>query len=479
MLASCTPTGAPPISADTGSETPDTCCASDTDTIVGSKLIASDGHSADQFGSSVAGAGDVDGDGYDDVAVGAPRYGPGTQSAGSVYLFFGGAEGLDAASELRLMATDGAAGDGFGHAVDGAGDVDGDGLDDLVVGAQGQLGADSGAGAATVLFGGARDVFPAHEQAIGISDPDAYFAHSVAGAGDVNSDGYQDIVVSAPRDGSASELGGAVYLLLGGSGGVDLESEQKLLPSAPADYARFGGSVSRGGDVNGDGFADVVVGAPRDPGGGDQAGAVYLYFGATSGLSTSREDSLWAPDGSALHEFGHAVAGGGDIDDDGFDDLVVGDYYANRAFVYYGSSGGVDPSRWDELFNPRWGEGQWFGLSVSVLGDANADGFDDILVGASWNSHLSAFTAGEAFVYFGSATGLRASDQVTLGAFDAGEGDQLGEAVSGAGDVDGDGRGDVIVGAPWDDDLGGASGSAWLFRGCSEDGSQGLCPPEG
>ncbi len=299
-------------------------------------------------------------------------------------------------------------------------------------------------------------------------DVDDWFGYAVAGGGDLDGDGYHDLLVSAvDSDGGASD-GGSVYLYYGSPWGLLQGSEVELYPSDSYTSDHFGGAVSFAGDMDGDGYDDIVVGAPDNDDVATGAGAAYVYYGSSTGLDTSREDKLTASDGASGDGFGDAVAGAGDLDGDGYDDIVVGapdhDTTVNgsgAAYVYYGSSTGVDTSREDPFVSSDADVGAEFGEAVDGLGDVDGDSYDDIVVGSvGWDN-----IRGAAYVYYGSSTGLDSSSEQSITASDGANRDSFGNSVAGAGDVNGDGYPDLVVGSSRDDDNGTDSGSAYVYYG--------------
>jgi hypothetical protein len=225
--------------------------------------------------------GDVDGDGLGDVLVGAYLSSAGGAQSGIAYLVLGGRSGTIplASADARLLGEDAA--DGAGMSVAGAGDVDGDGLADLLVGAFGVDDAGGQSGAAYLVRGapsGDLDLSLADARLTGESGGD-YAGYSVAGAGDVDADGFADVLVGAPSRDDGTTDNGVAYLVRGPfSGTVPLATaDARLVGTAYMDVA--GIAVSSAGDTDGDGYADVLVGANRADGGASDAGIVYLLTG--------------------------------------------------------------------------------------------------------------------------------------------------------------------------------------------------------
>ena len=244
------------------------------------------------FGSSVATAGDVNGDGYADVVVGAYGY---SGSTGRAYVYLGGPSGL--ATTAATTLTGEAADNYFGYSVATAGDVNGDGYADVVVGAHGYS---SYTGRAYVYLGGPSGLATTAATTLTGEATGNYFGHSVATAGDVNGDGYADVVVGARGYSSST---GRAYVYLGGASGLATTAATTLTGEAADNY--FGYSVATAGDVNGDGYADVVVGAYGYSSG---TGRAYVYLGGASGLATTAATTLT---GEAARQLLRLVGGDG------------------------------------------------------------------------------------------------------------------------------------------------------------------------
>ncbi len=427
-------------------------------TLTHDALLESDQAGAN-FGWSVSGAGDVNGDGYADVIVGAPSYDNGETDEGAAFVYYGGTSGISAASFVRLESN--LAGANFGWSVSGAGDVNGDGYSDVIVGALSYDNGEIDEGAAFVYHGSASGVSATAATLLESNQAGANFGWSVSGAGDVNGDGYSDVIVGAPSYDSGETDEGAAFVYHGGLSGISTAASA-LLESNQAG-AKFGSSVSGAGDVNADGYADVIVGAPSYDNGQADEGAAFVYHGGPSGISTTAPSVLESFRLSA--NFGCSVSGAGDVNGDGYADVIVGaSTYHNdgqgntgAAFVYHGSASGVSSTA-AALLEITYLATSNFGSRVSGAGDVNGDGYADVIVGASY--HVN---GGAAFIYHGSASGVSTTDTIRVEANQTSA--FLGCSVSGAGDVNGDGFADVIVGANGYDNGETDEGTAFVYHG--------------
>ncbi len=396
--------------------------------------------SSAQFGLSVAGAGDVDGDGYDDMIVGAPYYDNGGGNEGIAMLYYGSLTGITA---NKLMLTSNYANGYFGGSVAGAGDVNGDGYDDVLVGAKEYTIGKSHSGVVFLHYG-ANTGLSTSGFAIQANKADADFGAAVAGAGDVNRDGYADFIVGAPTYFPE----GAIFVYYGTSGNP---ANPVMLPGFQVN-SRFGEAVSSAGDVNGDGYNDIIAGAWGTSLGEQLEGAAYIYHGSNTGINTVVSTTLQINQNDA--RLGVSVSSAGDVNGDGFGDIIVGGHYydngqANEgaAIVYYGTSNGITTAA---PLLPTFLEANvaaaYFGASVGGAGDVNGDGYSDVIVGA-YNFNNGQSSEGKAFVFHGSPSGIKTTSSFSI------EGDEvdadLGRSVAGAGDVNGDGYSDILVGIPF------------------------------
>ncbi len=467
----------------------------------------------DRSGRSVSNAGDVNGDGFDDVIVGAFGADPNSIFSGSSYVVFGQASGFRATMDLSSLngnngfRLDGEVYDFSGRSVSTAGDVNGDGFDDVIVSASSanQNGYESGS--SYVVFGQASG-FSATMDLSSLNGSNGFrldgeaasdlSGESVSSAGDVNGDGFDDVIVGALFANPNGKDSGSSYVVFGRASGfsaaMDLSSLNgsngfRLDGEANRDYS--GRSVSTAGDVNGDGFDDLIIGAYG-------TSSSYVVFGKASSFSAAMDLSSldgsngFRLDGAADDYSGGSVSNAGDVNGDGFDDVIVGapfvnsnGSYSGSSYVVFGQASGFSATMDLSTLNGSNGfrlDGEAkFDLSswsVSTAGDVNGDGFDDLIVGASGTDPNGNRDSGSSYVLFGQASGFSATmDLSSLNGSNGfrldgvTEGDHLGESVSTAGDVNGDGFDDLIVGAWGADPNGGASGSSYIIFGRSDFGS--------
>jgi hypothetical protein len=394
------------------------------------------------FGSSVSRAEDVNGDGHPDIIVGAPGEAPGISPdrAGRAYVFDGSGGGV----LHTLLSPNPEAYGSFGGSVSGIGDLNDDGYCDVVVGAWCEEGGALSAGRAYLFSGQDGSVLHTLESA----DPEqwGHFGYSVSNAGDVNGDGYSDAIVGAWReDGGAADAGRA-YVFSGADGGFI----RTLQSPSPVSSGRFGWSVSGAGDVDGDGCGDMVVGAYNY---GESKAYVFSGQGDSLILALSSPSSSW---------LGWSVATAGDVNGDGYADVAVGAPQSSvfnsgdgRAHVFTGDGGGALHSWW----SPHSCEDGFFGGSVSCAGDVDGDGHPDVAVGAPFELIGYADGAGHAYVFSGQSGALLLE---LRSQFPQHEG-EFGSSISGIGDVNNDGHPEVIVGAPGEYSQGYAAGRAYVF----------------
>jgi hypothetical protein len=294
--------------------------------------------------------------------------------------------------------------DSSGYSVAGAGDVNGDGYDDILIGAYtDEEGGGYGAGQTYLIFGKASGWamdtnLSSASASFGGEDSDDYSGNSVAGAGDVNRDGYDDILIGAPNDEEGGVSAGQTYLIFGKASGWAMDTPLSLASASfrGEDSNDLGGSsVAGAGDVNRDGYDDILIGAYLDEEGGVSAGQTYLIFGKASGWAMDTSLSLASASfrgEDSNDDSGYSVAGAGDVNGDGYDDILIGAYTdeeggtsAGQTYLIFGKASGwaMDTSLSSASASFRGEDSYDFsGSSVEGAGDVNGDGYDDILIGA-------------------------------------------------------------------------------------------------
>ena len=425
-------------------------------------------NAVDYSGRSVSSAGDINGDGIDDLIIGAPYADPYEDSnAGETYVVFGKDTAVDGAFAATLELSDLDVGNGFvlegiddddlsGHSVSSAGDINGDGIDDLIIGAyEADPNGNNGAGESYVVFG--KDTaFNATLELSSLTGSNGFVIEgidagdrsgvSVSSAGDINGDGINDLIIGAYRaDPNGDDGAGESYVVFGKDTAVDgafagtlelssLTGSNGFVIEGIDAGDRSGVSVSSAGDINGDGINDLIIGAYRaDPNGDDGAGESYVVFGK----------------GTSVVEFGA--------------ELELADLNGSNGFVIEGIN-----------------DSDFSGGSVSSAGDINGDGIDDLIIGAREADPNGNNNAGQSYVVFGKDTAVDGAFEATfeLSDLDGSDGfvlngidafDYSGGSVSSAGDINGDGIDDLIIGAPDADPNGNNyAGQSYVVFGTTE-----------
>ena len=397
------------------------------------------------FGIRVAADGDVNRDGFSDVVVCASSFDTGNADAGKAYLYLGGPSG-PSTSPAWAVSGDDQADAYFGGHLCSAGDANGDGYSDVVIGASHYVGTATGVGKAYLYLGGPMGLSPTPSwTSTGDDEPWALFGSSGAFVGDVNDDGFSDVVIGAPTTYQwPAARPGKAFLYQGGAAGFSATPAW----TSEGDGQRgagFSWSVSSAGDVNNDGLSDVIIGSPEYRTSNRGAGRAYVYLGGPTGLSSV---AIWVSSGDDRSEslFGQSVASAGDVNGDGFSDVIVGaDHFKNKtgkAYLYLGTPSGVSPNPvWTSLGDDR--EMSMFGVPARSAGDLNGDGFSDIVVSA--RGFDLATSVGRVFLYLGGPTGPSSTPAWTSSGEDTMRA-HFGFGL-GAGDVNGDGLPELLVGA--------------------------------
>jgi hypothetical protein len=455
----------------------------------------------DFFGCSVTSLGDLDGDGVNDISVGAYSDDDGGAGPfadrGAVWVLFLNGDGTVKAHQ-KISDTEGNFTgtlddlDNFGISVTSLGDLDGDGIVDLAAGANGIVGT----GVVWVLRLESDGTVKAHQKIsdtednfTGKLDPFDLFGSSVTPLGDLDGDGVSDLAVGAPRDYDGGPLRGAVWVLFLDGGGA-VEAYQKIsdtegnFTGTLDDEDHFGNSVTSVGDLDGDGVIDLAVGAYFDDDGGLDRGAVWVLFLNSDGtvkahqkISDSEGNFAGALDD--FDKFGSSLASMGDLDGDGVGDLAVGasddDDGGNSCgavWVLFLNSDGTARahqkiSRVEGNFTGVLDADDGFGASIISVGDLDGDGMGDLAVGALGDDDGGA-SCGAAWVLFLNSDGtVKAHQKISrtegnfTGVLDVD--DRFGASITSLGDFDGDSVADLAVGAVGDADGGSPRGSVWVL----------------
>lgn len=428
-------------------------------------IVRSSAQSGAEFGIRLANAGDVNNDGVDDLVVGAFRWDDGVTDNGAAFVYLG--PGFTNSTFLTVIQ----AGAAFGAAVGGAGDLNNDGFDDVVVGAPGFDGtAGSNSGAAYVYYGGSGAFNPVADATMLGPAQAANMGASVRGVGDVNNDGFDDLGVGVSRynPGGRPDQGGAFIYF--GSASFDITADAVL--AIPEPSVNAGASVAGGRDVNGDGIADVVVGAPGYESNGNfvDEGAAAVFFGGNGALDT-------APD--AILRSGRAGAAGGasvaigDVNGDGFADVISGSPLngsagtaAGAVQIWHGGTGAFDTVVDATLLGIQVSED--FGRSVAALPDVNGDGRDELVVGAPRGLNSQGQAAGTVKIYFSQSNGAWPSAPTLL--LQSDQTDALFGTSVATGRFNADATADVAAGEPGRDISPGTNNGAWSLYFGQPDG---------
>ena len=461
------------------------CDGADEDDLnLGDAHFVLDGTSTgDRLGWSVSSAGDINGDTYDDIMIGAPEAGSG---AGAVLVFYGPTQaGRFEIDDADVIIT-GDSGSGLGSAIASVGDINGDSYGDILLGASSQ---NTGGGMAYLIHGPITSDRAGDLKTASIAGGTAHWLGDFVGGGeDIDGDGYGDLLIGAPMQDLGYTDGGCLYVVSSGYTGAITASSYASITARARNTGAHIGKTACTGDYTGDGVHDLVVAGDMANVSGSYRGAAYLVTGDVGSgeydfnNSDDYDGRIYGYGSSGY--FGFSMANVGDIDNDGYTDLLVGaprDYSTSStgaAFLFLGPwtdgsgpwTSGMGSSVCSASFYGGAGDGVGYG--VSGPGDLNGDGFDDWVVGVAYETPMGVAAAGAdtgaGYIMLGYTAGSHSAS--TADGMLAGEGgdDLAGWVLAGAGDTDGDGLPDLLVGSPeYDDDAGSTTGPghAYLITG--------------
>jgi hypothetical protein len=414
------------------------------------------------FGYSVGSAGDVNGDQYSEIIIGSREYRDGEVQEGGAFVYFGSATGLS--TDANWMVEGNVSFASLGNSVGTAGDVNGDGYDDVIIGAPLYTNGQASEGRAFVYLGSIDGLSATPDWTFECDQNGAYCGWSVGTAGDVNDDGFDDVIVGARYFDNGEEDEGRAFVFLGSPSGLSTTPE--WIAEGEEPQTSLGYSVSAAGDVNQDGFDDVIVSSYYYLYNVKNHGNAFVYYGCADGISQVSPGIL--DSAQAMDSFAYSVGNAGDVNGDGYGDVLVGapgydsDQVEGRTYAYLGSATGV-------VTTPAWiVESEQadtnFGSAVATAGDVNLDGFADVIIGAP-SFFGAGGIVGRAYVYLGSAAGLSSSAYwaVSSGVNNSAFGSDVGTA----GDVNRDNNPDVIIGAPMYSSIY-TSGAAFVYYGMTD-----------
>ena len=426
----------------------------------------------DEAGISVSGGGDLNADGYDDIVVGAKEESTAALSAGAAYVVYGGPTMMEEMSleTADIILTGQNPADKAGRVVRIVDDVNADGGADLVVAAPSADPTGSASGKVYINFGGGTSGSLGDYDVMFRGRNGYNYAGLGLGHGDFNGDDDGDVLIGAPGADEGGPNHGTVYLLPGpiAAGAINAATVNSYITGEdPNDGI---GAALGTIDHNADGVDDFIIGAPDNSEGGTDAGSVYVVFGPIDGVMSLAMADLQYTGESASDKLGTSVSSAGDIDGDGLDDIIAGatldDGAATNAGAAYVVAGGgtMDGTIDEYAFVKLTGEASedQFGAHVVGNGDIDDDGMDDLMVSAPLAG--GTYDTGTVYVFYGSLAG-------TISAAEAGArfdgsilGDQLGNSLAFAGDVDGDGNTAILIGASKKDTTDVDAGGVYLMN---------------
>ncbi|MBI5787414.1 MAG: FG-GAP repeat protein [Candidatus Schekmanbacteria bacterium] len=444
----------------------------------------------DNAGISIASVGDVNGDGFNDILIGAHNNDEGGANAGKVYLVFGKDKGGQAylnLAEADVAFIGEAEFDGAGSVVAYAGDVNGDGLGDFLIGAANNDERGDNTGKAYLIFGkkeGWSKKIPLSQADVSFlgERSEDYAGSGLGYVGDVNGDGFDDFMIGSKNNTDGGEEAGKCYLIWGKAGTWD-----KRMKLANADVSfigedkndRVGGVMAYAGDVNGDGYDDFLIGAPLKNAKGPESGQVYLFLGRAIGLipnmDLSRADATFIGE-DRDNTAGNALGFIGDLNGDGLSDFIIAaennsetGKSAGKCYLFWGKEKGwrkdISLPEADVMLNGEQ-PGDHFGSAIAYSGDFTAHGQEGFVISAT-RSDEGEKKAGKIYFYQSQPQWAHVTDAATSFLNYVGEkkNDLAGSRLAYAGDINGDGLPDVLIGADSASHGGRQAGQVYLVTG--------------
>jgi len=431
-------------------------------------LVALGGATDDEAGTALHFLGDMDGDGLEDFATGAPKQDDAAGDAGTVYVLTGALTGTVTLSDLTATAWSDANTDKAGEALGAPGDVDGDGFADLLIGAKKDDQYGSDAGLAWLVLGpasvGTADLAAAAASFHGPAGGEA--GYSVAGAGDQDGDGLADVLVGAHETDAPVSNAGSAYVVLDPANAGALLLDDAVVLEGVGNGDKAGSAVAGGSDLDGDGWDDLLVGAREESTSGSKAGAFYLLRGPVSGdLSLSDADEIvYGPQADA--RLGESFTMAGDVDGDGYADFAVGapedDENGDKTgtvYLFAGPASGLSLAGAGATIVGT--TTQSTSGSALAAGNVDGDGYADLLIGSP-NDDTAATDAGLGALFYGPVSGSLDNTDADASFYGSATGDEAGTSVA-LGDWTGNGLDDVAVGAKDNDDGGSGAGGVWIW----------------
>ncbi len=433
------------------------------------RIINPTGLQSEYFGTSIEAAGDMDGDGYDDFAVWASGATTDAPGGGAAYVYFGSASGADTSRVETLWAPEAADYAGWGQVAGGGADYDGDGFSDMLV-----LDSrwSSNAGRMHVYYGSSSGLDRTRDADLEPTDSDRQqlFAGSALPLGDMDGDGYDDVMIGATHDDEEGSNTGAIYIYYGSSSGLNTDREEKWTAAFARDVDLFGTSMVLA-DVDGDGTQELVVyseGYAREDG-GDGFLTTYELDGSGS-FDWPSETTIDVIPPTGAEPIGTSGLVAGDFDGDGFDEVVLASWYSTYGATYSGylhhysgSADGLDPDALQILTSSNPTAHASFGNTMVSTLDVDADGSPDLLVGARGASEGLAYQ-GALYVFYGGTSGLSTTADDVIWPDTAHEQQNFANWAAPIGDIDGDGKPELGVGAPLELEDGDYMGAVYLYE---------------